>query len=100
LPDGGWVGMRHVLWAAERSLRGEHRLVGQSEDLTNVPIKRKEVLVDQGVSCHEVVIKGALEQRTNLIEAVVGQPMAIGHQDQKDIQQEGMLAESGPEAIT
>ena len=70
--DGGWVGVRHLLRAVEQSLRREYGLRGQSEYLKDVPSKRDAVLVDQGVSCHEVVIEGAREQRTNLLEAVRG----------------------------
>jgi hypothetical protein len=72
LTDGGWVGVRHLLRAVEQSWRRGSGLRGQSEYRKDVPIQRDEVLVDQGVSCHEVVIEGALEQRTNLLEAVIG----------------------------
>jgi fructose-specific component phosphotransferase system IIB-like protein len=99
LPDGSRVGLYHVLRAVERSGRLQHGLRWQREYLKEVAIKRDEVLVDQGVACHEVVIKGALEERTNLIEAVVGQTVAISDQDEKHIEQELMLAEAAPEAI-
>jgi hypothetical protein len=72
---------------------------GQREHLKDVPVKHDEILVDQGISSEEGVIKGALEQRTNLIEAVVGQAVSVSHEDQKDIQQELMLAEAAPEAL-
>src|SRR5262245_5733130 len=99
LPDGRGVGLYHVLRAMERSGRLKHGLRWQREYLKEVAIKRNEVLVDQGVSCHEVSIEGALEERTNLIEAVVGQTMAISDQDEKHIEQELLLAETAPEAI-
>lgn len=72
-----------ALWSG---LAGWRTGAGEREHLKDVPIKHDEVLVDQGISCHEVVLAGALEQRTNLIEAVVGQAVSVSHENQKDIQ--------------
>jgi regulatory protein YycI of two-component signal transduction system YycFG len=52
----------------------------------------------QGISQRQAA-KVLLQQPTNLIEAVVGQPVAVAYQDQKDIQQQFMVAKIGPKAI-
>ena len=99
LPDGGRVGLGHVLRAVERTGRLEHGSGRQREHLKEVAIKRNEVLLDEGIAGEEVVIQGELQQRTYLIEAVVRQTIAISDQDQKHLEQELMLAETAPEAI-
>jgi len=52
--------MHHLLCAVERSLRGERRFVGKSEDLKDVPIKRNEVLVGSVANFAQMVLEGKL----------------------------------------
>src|SRR5687768_4114643 len=99
LPDGGRVGLCHVRRAVERSGRLAHGCEWQREHLKEVTIKRNEVLLDEGIAGEEVVIQGKLQQRTDFIEAVVGQSLAIRNHNEKHIEQECMLAETAPEAI-
>ena len=99
LPDGGRVGLGHLLRTVEWCWRLEHGTGWQREHLKEVPIKCNEVLFNERMTRDEVVIQGELQQRTNLIEAVVGQAMTISHQDEKHLEQECMLAETAPEAI-
>src|SRR5919109_5300926 len=86
LPDGGRVGLCHVRRAVERSGRMAHGCGWQREHLKEVTIKRNEVLLDQGIAGEEVVIQGELQQRTDLIETIVGETVAISDQDQKHIE--------------
>jgi hypothetical protein len=100
LPDGGRVGLCHVRRAVERSGRLAHGCEWQREHLKEVTIKRNEVLLDESIAGKEVVIQGKLQQRTYLVETVVGQTVAISDQDQKHLEEKFMLAETAPEAIT
>jgi hypothetical protein len=99
LPNGGGVGLGHLLYAVQRGWRLEYRVGGQREHLKEVAIKGEEVLLDERITGDEVVIERELQQGTYLIEAVVGQAVAVGHQDQKDVQQQLMVREAGPKAI-
>ena len=99
VPDGGGVGLRHLLHVVERSDRRAYRCRGQSEHLKEMPIKRNEILVDQGIASHKVVIKGECQQRTDRSATVGGQPVAVGNQHEQDLQSQCMVAEARPEAI-
>jgi len=88
-----------VLRVVERTSRLEHGSGRQREHLKEVAIKRNQVLLDEGIAGEEVVIQGELQQRTYLIEAVIGETVAISDQDEKHLEQERMLAETAPEAI-
>jgi hypothetical protein len=97
LPDGGGVGLGHVLRAAEWLGRLEHGRGWPREDLKEVAIKGNKVLLDQSIAGEKVVIQGELQQRTELIEAVVGQAVSISDQDQKHIEEKLMLTETAPD---
>jgi len=99
LPDGGRVGLGHVLRAVERSGRWAHGVGWEREPLKEVTIKCYEVLLEERITSEEVIIQGELQERTARIEAVVGQAMALSHQDETHLEHECMLAEAGPEAI-
>src|SRR6516162_919787 len=86
LPNGGRVGLRHLLRAVQRGGRLEHGTEGQRQHLKEMAIKCDEVFFDERIARHEVVIQGQLQQCTDLIEAVIGQAVAVGYKDQKDIQ--------------
>ena len=76
-----------------------HRRWWQREDLKEVSIKSDEVLVDEGIAGHDVVIQRELQKRTDPIVAVVRQAVSVPDQDKKHLEQELMLAQAGPEAI-
>jgi len=83
----------------QRSWPLAYRCWGQREDLKEVAIKGDEVLVDEGIAGHAVVIQRALQQRTDLLVAVVRPAVAVRDQAEKPIEQKRMLTQSGPEAI-
>jgi hypothetical protein len=98
-PDRRRVGLFHLRWTLQRSWLLAHRCWGQREDLKEVSIKSDEVLVDEGIAGHDVVIQRDLQKRTDLIVAVVRQAVSVPAQDKKHIEQELMLAQASPEAI-
>jgi hypothetical protein len=99
VPEGGGVGLRHVLRAVERSSRLQYGVGRQREHLKEVAITRHQVLLDERMAGYEVVIAGQRQQRTYRIEAGGGQPMALSNQDEQHLEHECMLAETAPEAI-
>jgi hypothetical protein len=99
LPNSGGVGLGHLLRAVKRCWRLEYRVGGQREHLKEVAIKGDEVLLEERITGDKVVIERELQQGTDLIEALGGQAVAVGHQDQQDVQQPLMVREAGPKAI-
>ena len=99
LPDGGGVGLCHLRCAVQRAVPLAHGCGWKREDLKEMAIKGDEVLVDEGIAGHEVVLKREPQQRTDLIVAVVRQAVSVRHHDEKHIEQEFMLAQAAPEAI-
>lgn len=80
-PDRRRVGLFHLRWTLQRSWLLAHRCWWQREDLKEVAIKRDEVLVDEGIAGHDVVIQRELQKRTDLIVAVVRQAVSVPDQD-------------------
>ena len=99
VPNGGGIGLGHLLRAVERGWRVEHRVGRQREHLKELAIKRDEVLLDEGITGEEVVIQGELSQRTDLLEALGGQAVSSSDQDHKPLEEQCMLTEPAPEAI-
>jgi hypothetical protein len=99
VPKGSGVGLGHLLRAVERCWGMAHGAGGQREPLKEVAIKREEVLLDERLTGDERVIQGELQQGPDLIEAIGGQAVAVGHQDHKDVPQPLMVRETGPKAI-
>src|SRR6266540_71180 len=90
-PDRRRVGLFHLRWTLQRSWPLAHRCGWQREDLKEVSIKGDEVLVEEGIAGHDVVIQRKLQKRTDLIVAIVRQAVSVRDQDEKHIQQELML---------
>jgi hypothetical protein len=67
--------------------------------LEEVAVKGDEVLVDQTIASHHVVIEREAKQGAQFIVAVVGQTVSVRHQNEKDIEQAFGLAQATPEAM-
>ena len=62
-------------------------------------VKCDQVLCDQGISGLDVFIQAQSHKSTDLIKAVIGESVAVGHKDQEEIQQQLVRLEAGPEAV-
>jgi len=100
LTDGGRVPLIHLLLGFKRFCNLSDGLIRQREHLEQMPVKSDELFLDQRVSGEQILIGIDAQKGTDLVKAVVGESLAIGHQDQKQVEQELMVAEAGPEALS
>ena len=88
-----------MLGCAQRGSGGSDGFFRQRQDLKEVAIKGNEVLFNQAIAGHYVVIEREAKQGTQFIVAVVRQTVAVCHQNEQDIEQAFVLAQAVPETM-
>ena len=73
---------------------------GQCKDLEESAVKGDEVFLDKGISGFQVLVEGQLQEGADGIIGVKGDPIAIGCQDQKEVEDEFFLVEGCEEAVS
>jgi hypothetical protein len=71
----------------------------QRQDLKLATVKSDQAFGDQTVAGLDVIINGKLEQLADFIVAIKAQPIAIGRQHQKKVQQIFVVAERRQKAV-
>jgi hypothetical protein len=74
-------------------------LARQGKDLEEGAVEGQEIQTDQGISGFDVIVEGDVQQRAELIVAVVGKPVSVRDQDRQEVKQQLVMAEIRPEAI-
>ena len=76
-----------------------NRRRGQVEDLKAPLSESDQVLFEQLLAGLEILLQGEAAKGADAIVGVEGKPVAIGNQDQEEIEQQRLLAEGGDKPI-
>ena len=74
-------------------------MIWKGEYLEDATVKGDQVLLDQSISGFQVVIEAHLQKRAEFVVAVEGKPMAVGDENEQEIEQELMVRKSTPEPV-
>ncbi len=95
LADSGLVPHAHLLLGDKRFCPPGHRAPWQREHLERRSVKS----VDQPLSGRKILIGTDAQKSKSLVGALLGEPIAVGHHHRKEVEQNFVVAEGGPEAM-
>ena len=85
----------HVILVLKHFGRLDHRDSRQRKDLEKGTVEGDQVFIYQQVAGNDIIIQRKTEQRADLVIVVIGKPLAVGHKDQEEIQEQFMVTEAG-----
>lgn len=98
--DGCGVFFEHVLRGLEQTDGGKDGGFREGEHLKEMSVKGNQVFGDEGVPGLEVFIEVEVKQGDDPIVAVEGNPIAVANQEEEEVEEELLVGEALPEAIS
>jgi len=98
--DGCGIFCEHIIRGLEQTDGGKEGGFREGEHLKEVSVKGNQIFGNEGVSCLDIFIQAEVKQSDDPVIAVEGNPEAVANQGEEEIEEEFMVGEALPEAIS